>query len=179
MTLPATPSLWVQTWAPLIRQGGRVLDVACGNGRHAYWLAQRGYQVEAVDQDAALVEALQSKPGIHVRQQDLESGPWPYAEETFDGVVVTNYLHRPLFPVLISALRPRGVLIYETFAMGNERYGRPTRPEFLLMPGELLQTVRSKLRVIAYEDRFIDSPKPAMVQRICAVATQDLGDVWR
>ena len=106
---------------------------------------------------------------ITARCADLESAPWPYAGRTFAGIIVTNYLHRPLFPQLLAALAPGGVLIYETFAAGNERYGRPANPDFLLRPGELLEVVRGRLTVVAYEDLLVSVPKPARVQRICAV----------
>jgi len=146
-----------------------VLDVACGNGRHARYLAGRGHPVEAVDRDPAVLAGLAGAPGIAPRCVDLEGGPWPYEGQQFAGIVVANYLHRPLFPSLLQALAPGGVLIYETFAAGNERYGRPTNPAFLLKPGELLDVVRGRLRVIAYEELEVSDPRPAAVQRICAV----------
>jgi SAM-dependent methyltransferase len=164
-----TPSAWVCRWADRIAPGGRVLDVACGRGRHALWLAARGHPVEAVDRDPALLAELAATPGIVTRCADLESGAWPYVGQAFAAIVVVNYLHRPLFPHLLAALAPRGVLIYETFAAGNERYGRPANPDFLLRPGELLDVARSALRVLAYEDLFVADPKPAMIQRICAM----------
>lgn len=164
-----TPSAWVCRWAEHIPSGGRVLDLACGNGRHARWLAARGHPVEAVDRDAALMAELDTVPGITTRCADLESGPWPYAEQTFAGIVVVNYLHRPLFPHLLAAIAPGGVLIYETFAEGNARFGRPSNPNFLLRHGELLEVVRGSLRVLGYEDICVSDPRPAMVQRICAV----------
>ena len=162
-----TPSDWICRWAALIRAGGTVLDVACGGGRHAQWLAARGYGVEAVDRDPAVL-ALASIPGVTPRHADLESGPWPYPGRHFDGIAVANYLHRPLLPVLVDSLAPCGVLIYETFAAGNERYGRPGNPDFLLRPGELLETVRGHLRVVAYEHLHVIEPRPAMMQRVCA-----------
>jgi SAM-dependent methyltransferase len=163
------PSEWVQRWAPLIAPGGRVLDVASGSGRHARWLAQRGHPADAVDRDAEALATLADAPGVTTHCADLENGPWPLGAGRYAGVVVTNYLHRPLFPHLLAALAPRGVLIYETFAVGNERYGRPSNPAFLLKPGELLEVVRGRLRVIAYEDVHVERPKSAMVQRICAL----------
>ncbi len=163
------PSPWVTRWAPLVRAGGTVLDVACGGGRHARFFAARGHAVAAVDRDASALDALQGMANIAVTCADIEGGPWPYAGRTFDAVVVTNYLHRPLFPQLLTALAPGAVLMYETFALGNERYGRPSNPEFLLMPGELLDVVRAHMRVMAYEDVMVDAPKPACVQRICAL----------
>jgi SAM-dependent methyltransferase len=164
-----TPSAWVCRWAERIAPGGRVLDVACGGGRHARWLAARGHPVDAVDRDAALLAKLAATPGIATRCADLEGGAWPYAGQAFAAIVVVNYLHRPLFPHLLAALAPGGVLIYETFAAGNERYGRPANPDFLLRPGELLDVARGALRVLAYEDLFVAEPKPAMIQRICAM----------
>jgi SAM-dependent methyltransferase len=161
------PSGWICRWAALIPAGGTVLDVACGSGRHAQWLAARGYAVDAVDRDPAVL-ALASIPGVTPRHADIESGSWPYFGRRFAGITVTNYLHRPLLPVLVDSLAPGGVLIYETFATGNERYGRPSNPDFLLRPGELLEAVRGHLRVVAYEHLHVTEPRPAMVQRVCA-----------
>ncbi len=166
-----TPSAWVTRWAERVPAGGRVLDIACGNGRHARYFAARGHPVEAVDRNPAMLAALAGVPGITTRCADIEGGPWPYGGQRFAGIVVTNFLHRPLFPHLLSGLAPEGVLIYETFAAGNERYGHPSNPAFLLKPGELLEVVRGRLRVIAYEDLFVSDPKPAAVQRICALNT--------
>ena len=163
------PSAWVVRWADRVPAGGGVLDLACGRGRHARLFAARGHPVEAVDRDAAVLVPLAGIPGVTTRCADLEDGPWPYEGRHFAGVVVANYLHRPLFPRLLEALAPGGVLIYETFAAGNERYGRPSNPAFLLRPGELLDAVRGRLRVLAYEDLTVTEPKPACVQRICAV----------
>ena len=160
------PSPWVRRWAPLIRPGGGVLDVACGGGRHARWLAKLGFEVDAVDRDPALFS--DPPPGVTLLGADLEEGPWPYAGRRFAAIVVVNYLHRPLLPVLAASLEPGGVLIYETFALGNERFGKPSNPDFLLHPGELLEAVRGKLRVIAFEDLTVEEPKPAALQRVCA-----------
>jgi len=164
------PSAWVVRWADRVPEGGRVLDVACGSGRHARYFAARGCPVEAVDRDPAVLEGLSGIPGITVRCADLEGGPWPYEGQRFAGIVVTNYLHRPLFPHLLAGLAPGGVLIYETFAAGNERYGRPSNPAFLLKSGELQEMVRGRLRVVAYEELHVTDPKPAMVQRLCALS---------
>jgi len=164
-----TPSAWVIRWAERMPAGGRVLDVASGGGRHARYLAGRGHPVEAVDRDPAALSGLAGIPGVVTRCANLENGPWPYGGEQFAGVVVVNYLHRPLFPHLLAALAPNGVLIYETFAAGNERYGRPSNPAFLLQPGELLDVVKGRLRVIAFEDLYVSDPRPGMVQRICAI----------
>jgi SAM-dependent methyltransferase len=166
------PSPWVTRWAGLVPAGGRMLDLACGNGRHARYFAARGHPVEAVDRDADALASLAGLARIHTRCADLESGPWPCTGERFDGIVVANYLHRPLFPYLLASLAAGGILIYETFAQGNERYGKPSNPHFLFRPGELLELCRGRLRVIAYEDVTITAPKPAAVQRICAINAQ-------
>ena len=163
-----TASPWVKRWAPLIAPGGRVLDVASGAGRHARWLAARGYRVDALDRDAEALATLSDVPGVTPHCADIEGGPWPCERGVYAGVVVTNYLHRPLFAELFAALAPAGILIYETFAAGNERYGRPSNPNYLLQAGELLDVVRGRLRVLAFEDLEIQHPRPAMVQRICA-----------
>lgn len=180
MTLPHAsldkPSAWVARFAPLIPHG-EVLDLACGSGRHARLLAGLGYQVLAADRDAAALERAEGK-GIRTLQIDLENGTegrtsWPFEAGRFSGIVVTNYLHRPLFPHILASLAPDAVLIYETFAQGNEHFGKPSNPDFLLRPGELLEFARTdsspSLRVLAFEDGYIPVPKPAMVQRICAI----------
>jgi len=164
-----SPSAWVCRFAPLIHPGGRVLDLACGRGRHARYLAGLGFQVEAVDRDAEAVRSLAGVARVTARAADLEHARWPYRDQFFAAIVVTNYLHRPLFPHLIAGLADGGVLIYETFAAGNERYGRPSNPDFLLRSGELLDVVRGRLRVVAYEELYSAEPRPAIVQRICAV----------
>jgi SAM-dependent methyltransferase len=173
-----TPSLWVTRWAHLLEPGASVLDVASGSGRHARWFAARGHAVLAVDRDADALASLSACEGIDTLTADLENGaPWPLPKDrTFGAVVVTHYLHRPLFGHLIDALAPGGVLIYETFAAGNESVGKPSNPAFLLQPGELLDAVRGRLRVIAYEDGFLDAPRPAFVQRICAVRSLTIGN---
>lgn len=163
------PSAWVRRFAPVIAAGGAVLDLACGQGRHACHLAGLGYDVEAVDRDSAALGTLAGVAGIRTRRADLEASPWPYEAGRFDGIVVTNYLYRPLIADLLEALRPGGVLIYETFALGNEKLGRPSNPEFLLRPHELLQWVEGRLQVLAFEQGLVQTPKPAVIQRICAV----------
>ena len=164
------PSAWVVRWADRVPAGGRVLDVACGGGRHARYFAARGHPVAAVDRDTAALERLAGVPGVTALCANLEQGEWPYPGEQFAGIVVTNYLHRALFAWLLPALAPAGVLIYETFAEGNERFGRPSNPAFLLRPGELLDVARGRLRVLGYEDLYVSDPRPALVQRICAVS---------
>jgi len=174
-------SAWVKRFAPLIRAGGRVLDLACGTGRHARYLASRGHAVVAVDRDVAALEVLRqaahSRSGdsesglVETLQCDLESSPWPFDAASFDAVVVTNYLHRPLFTPILAALRPHGVLIYETFAVGHERHGRPRNPSFLLRRDELLQLIPGNWVVVAFEQGLEDGPQPAVTQRICAVQT--------
>lgn len=169
------PSPWVRRFAPHI-PAGRVLDLACGTGRHAKLLAWLGHAVTAVDRDAQALSAA-AAPGIDTLQIDLENGfnagmASLFAAGSFAGIVVTNYLHRPLFPHLLCSLAPGGMLIYETFAKGNERFGKPSNPDFLLETGELLEVVRRSaepMHVLAFEDGYVAEPKPAMVQRICAV----------
>ena len=161
------PSDWVRRWAPLVRPGGTVLDLACGSGRHVQWLAAQGFRVTGVDRDAAALQPLAAVAETVVA--DLEDGsPWPLPARRFDAVVVTNYLWRPLWPQLLAALAEGGVLIYETFAAGQQSVGRPSRAEFLLQPGELLRLCAG-LHTVAYEDGFMDAP-PRFVQRIAAVS---------
>jgi SAM-dependent methyltransferase len=153
------PSAWVTRWAALVTRGP-VLDLASGSGRHARLFSTNGFEVTAVDR------APQQIPGVRFVQADLEDGaPWPFAGQRFGAIVVTNYLHRPLFPSIAAALDEGGALIYETFMLGNERYGRPSNPNFLLRPGELLQAFGA-LTVVAFEQG--DSGK-AVLQRICVI----------
>ena len=160
------PSAWVQRWSHLVAQDARVLDVACGSGRHLRWFAQRGCRVTGVDRDAAALEASRSS-GAELIHSDIENGRWPLVQRRFDAVVVTNYLWRALLPQIVESVDAGGVLIYETFALGNERYGKPSNPDFLLRPGELLTLVQG-LRVVAFEDGF-ETPPERCVQRIVAV----------
>jgi len=153
-------------WTGLVPADATVLDVAAGGGRHTRFFFDRGHKVTAIDRD---VSALAAQPTVEIVQADLEDGsPWPLPGRTFGAVVVTNYLHRPLFPALLDALSPGGVLLYETFMEGNERFGRPSQPEFLLKDGELLELARGRFSVVAYEARMISEPKMAMIQRIAA-----------
>jgi len=165
----ATPSSWVMRFAPLIAAGGEVLDYACGGGRHARWLAQRGFRVEAVDKDGVALELLQGVPHLQTRQADLEQGPWPYGGRRFDAIVVCNYLFRPRFDLMLGMLSQGGVLIYETFMQGNERFGKPSNPDFLLAPNELLARLGQGWSIVAFEQGEVDAPKPAVIQRICAI----------
>lgn len=160
-------SPWVRRWAHLVPAGGAVLDVACGHGRHMRWFAQQGHPVTGVDRDPDAIAAVQGL-GEAV-QADIENGPWPLAGRAFAGVVVTKYLWRALLPQIVASVAPGGVLVYETFAQGNETVGKPSRPDFLLAPGELLQACQG-LRVVAYEDGFLADPD-RFVQRIAAVRT--------
>lgn len=162
------PSEWVARWARMIVPDGEVLDLACGSGRHTRFLSSLGFRVCAIDRDAQALGTLTDVAGVTVRATDLENGPWPLAGLQFDGVIVTNYLHRPLFPRILEVLSPTALLVYETFAAGNERFGRPSNPDFLLQPGELLDIVQGRLHVVAYEDLEVTTPKPARIQRICA-----------
>jgi SAM-dependent methyltransferase len=156
-------SPWVMRWAHLIGRGP-VLDVACGAGRHATLFAERGFEVVAVDKTDPIL------PGaIKFVKADLEdASPWPFAGQRFAGIVVTNYLYRPILPVLRDSLEEGGVLIYETFMMGNERYGKPSNPNFLLQPGELLQAFGA-LTVAGFEQGTLGGAKKAVVQRICVI----------
>ena len=161
-------SPWVRRWSHLIARDATVLDVACGQGRHARYLHDLGLRVVAVDRDDSALRALQGLQGVTTCVADIEACPWPFARAGFGAVVVVNYLHRPLFPSLIDALQQDGVLIYETFAEGNEHYGRPANPDFLLRRNELLERFGS-LQVVAFEQGLISAPKRAVIQRICAI----------
>jgi SAM-dependent methyltransferase len=157
------PSGWVLRWAPLVERGP-VLDLACGGGRHARLFASRGLEVVAVDRESQVFAEK-----VEFVQADLEDGsPWPLAGRRFAAIVVTNYLHRPLFPRIAESLEEGGVLIYETFMIGNEKYGRPSNPQFLLRPGELLEAFAT-LTPVGFEQGRVERPKPAMIQRLCAL----------
>lgn len=158
-------SAWVRRWSHLVAPGGAVLDVACGAGRHLRWFHARKHPVVGVDRAQDAIDSVASLGRMVCA--DIEGRPWPFDGETFAGVVVTNYLWRPLLPAIVAAVAPGGVLLYETFAAGNETVGKPSRPDFLLRPGELLAACAG-LRVVAYEDGFQDAPA-RFVQRIAAV----------
>ncbi|MBH1965345.1 MAG: class I SAM-dependent methyltransferase [Comamonadaceae bacterium] len=165
---PATaPSPWILRWTPLVPAGAPVLDVACGRGRHMKWFAEHGHAVTGVDRDPASIAAV-SHLGEAVLA-DIENGPWPLAGRQFGAVIVTNYLWRPLLPTLLDGVAEGGVLVYETFSAGNESVGKPSRPDFLLQPGELLQVCAGpQWRIVAFEDGFLADP-PRFVQRIATV----------
>ncbi len=163
------PSPWVRRFVPLLAAGGRVLDLAAGSGRHTRLLLQHGHRVTALDRDAEPLSRFLGDSSVEIIECDLETGgPWPFAGRTFEGVVVTNYLWRPRLEDIVASVAINGLLIYETFAEGNERFGRPRNPDFLLRPGELLDAVAGRLRVLAYEDLVLDDPRPCAIQRLCA-----------
>ena len=163
------PSPWIVRFAPLVPAGARVLDLASGHGRHARFFAARDARVLAVDRDAAVLASLRGVTNVTTRAIDLEGDVWPLTGERFDAIVVTNYLHRPRFPALLDALANDGVLLYETFAAGNEAYGRPCNPEFLLQRDELAERVRGRLVVVAFEQGRVEGARRAVVQRLAAV----------
>lgn len=168
MTAPhasLAPSAWVQRWSHLIKPGATLLDVACGTGRHVRWFAQRGCRVTALDRDAVALQPLQGLAEIRVA--DIEAAPWPLVERRFDAVLVTNYLWRELLPTIVDSVADDGVLIYETFAVGNETVGKPSNPKFLLRHAELLSAARD-LHVVAYENGCLTEPD-RFVQRLVAV----------
>lgn len=167
----------MQRFAPLIRAGGDVLDLACGGGRHARYLASLGCSVDAVDRDQVSLAALAQVAGVRPLAADLEGAPWPYGGRVWDGIVVTRYLYRPLFAILIASLREGGVLIYETFMVGNEHFGRPSNADFLLRPNELLTAFGKDLAVVAFEQGEVALPKPAVLQRLCALRASDSSQI--
>ena len=169
-TAVSEPSPWVVRWCLGLPRGARVLDVACGSGRHTRWLVAQGFEVTAIDRDAQAVAGLQAVAEVVVA--DLEQGSWPLPQRVFDVVVVTHYLWRPLVPTLRQVLAPAGRLVYETFALGQEQVGRPRRPQFLLQPGELLQICQG-MHVLAYEDGWLNSPARRL-QRVCALQGSQL-----
>jgi len=162
------PSPWIVKYVPLIPKNGRVLDLACGNGRHAIWLAKQGYQVDALDRDAKALANMAGIENINISIADLETGSWSGSGQRYDGIIVSRYLYRPLLSQLAKMLKPDGILIYETFMAGNERYGKPSNPDFLLLPNELLEIYSPLLSIIAFEQGEVKTPRPAVMQRICA-----------
>ena len=174
------PSAWIKRWSHLVAPGGGVLDVACGYGRHARWFYERNHPVALVDRAQAAINSIASIIPANACEAvvaDIENGPWPFAGRQFAAVVVTNYLWRPLFPTLLGSLQPGGVLIYETFTQGNETVGKPSRADFLLRPGELLEVCQA-LRVVAFEEGFqqaADGSAPQFIQRIAAVRATGAG----
>ena len=163
------PSAWIARFAHLVPEHAHVLDLAAGHGRHARLFASRGARVLAVDRDSGALATLAGVQGVETTTADLETGAWPLGDARFDAIVVANYLHRPLFPHLLAALADDGVLLYETFAVGNERFGRPSNPDFLLRAGELLDVVRGRLTVVAFDQGAVGGERPAVVQRLAAV----------
>ncbi len=162
-------SPWVRSHAGRIVPRSTVLDLACGNGRHARYLADLGHRVMATDIDLSGIGDLSADDRFELVEHDLEHAPWPFTGRRFGGIVVVNYLYRPLFPLLVKALADDGVLIYDTFATGNEHFGHPRNPAFLLDPGELLDVFAADLHVVAYDHGYVDMPRPAIRQRLCAV----------
>lgn len=163
------PSPWVRRHAGLIRAGGEVLDLACGNGRHARYLLSLNMRVTAVDLDISKIADLAENDRVELLQADLERDAWPLGQRRFDAIVVVNYLHRPLFPLLLQALGNDSVLIYDTFARGNEKFGSPRNPAYLLEPGELLAEFAPQLSVVAYEFGEVSEPKRTVRQGLCAI----------
>ena len=162
--MSGAPSAWLQRFAPATP--GTALDVACGSGRNLRWLVKAGWQVTGIDRDVAATAPLQSLAKIV--DADIEHGPWPLAGPQFDLVVVCNYLWRPLFDTIRSSVKPGGLLIWETFADGQQTIGRPSRPDFLLQRGELLRVCHD-WRIVAYEDLFEDGVNARFVQRVAAI----------
>jgi SAM-dependent methyltransferase len=166
---PANPAPWILRFAPLVQAGAPVLDLACGRGRHVRLFLERGHPVTAVDLDVSGLADLAGRPDLEIVQADLEQAPWPLPGRRFGAVVVVNYLWRSLLPIILEAVGENGVLLYETFAQGNEALGQPSNPDFLLRPGELLDIARGELQVVAYEHGRTEHPRPAVKQRLCAI----------
>lgn len=160
---------WVARFASLVPEGARVLDYACGSGRHARYFAARGAQVDAVDRDELALASLKGVAGVNPQLRDLEDGDWPFEPASYDVLIVTRYLHRPRFDAMLSLLAEGGVLIYETFMEGNERHGRPRSPDFLLKPNELLERTQDSFSIVAFEQGELGTPPVAVVQRLCAI----------
>ncbi len=167
---PDGPSPWIRRFAPLAMPGGTVLDLASGRGRHGRYFRARGHPITFADIDVSGLADLAAASGVEIVAGDLEgAAPWPFAGRQFDVIVVVNYLYRPHFPLYVKALAPGGLLLHETFAHGNERHGRPRKPDFLLRPGELAAEYGERLHVVAYEHGLETAPGPAVRQRIACV----------
>ncbi|MEH6528265.1 MAG: class I SAM-dependent methyltransferase [Sneathiella sp.] len=165
--IPVSP--WIRKHSALLPKEHPVLDVACGTGRHSFYMQELGYDVVAVDKDTTEVIAHQPMSNISVIEADLENQPWPFSEQMFSGIIVVNYLHRPIFQNIFDSLVPGGVLLYDTFARGNEKFGRPRNPDFLLAPKELKTLCGESFDVIDYFHGPITGPAPAMRQSIAAI----------
>lgn len=173
---PSAASPWIRRYAHLIAPAAPVLDLACGGGRHARLLARRGHPVLAVDRDPLALATLAGEPGVTTLQRDLETGPWPLGHDRYGAVIVARYLHRPIMAALVAAVADDGVLLYETFAQGNEAFGKPSNPDFLLRESELLDWVSPGLRIVAFEQgREQVGGRGMVVQRIAAVGR---GRAW-
>lgn len=162
------PSFWIKRHIDRVRPGGHVLDVAAGGGRHVDLCRLLGLRVTAVDRDVSGLDRLAGDAAVRIVEADLEAGTWPLGKGAFDGVIVTNYLWRPTIPDVLGAVAPGGLLLWETFATGNERFGRPRNPDFLLGPNELLHAVLPGFEVLAFESVVDEGPEPAAWQRIAA-----------
>ncbi len=166
------PCTWFVHFAALVRPATRVLDLACGHGRHARFFAEHGARVTAVDRDAAALLSLATTQNVTTEHRDLEADPWPYSVASFDAIIVCNYLWRPTFASLLATIKPGGALLFETFMDGNERYGKPSRPDFLLRSNELLTLTRDTFCVVAFEegDELDATGQPyAVKQKIAAI----------
>lgn len=169
------PSPWIERFLATVKPGGTVLDVACGSGRHIAAAADRGLLVTGIDRTISGARHLAAIDGVELREADLESGaPWPFEPGSFDCVIVANYLWRPILDDIVATVRRSGVLIYQTFAVGNERFGKPSNPDYLLRPGELLDAVAGRLTPIAYEHLRLQNPD-RVVQRMCALGPDHEG----
>ena len=171
------PSEWIREHTKLISPGGSVLDLACGSGRHTSFLLKRGNNVTALDRDISQLKDVPETKNLKILEHDLEGAlRWPFAPQAFDGIIVANYLYRPLFSEIVKSLAPQGILIYQTFAVGNEKYGHPRNPQYLLSKDELLQVFGKRLHVVKYSHGLIKRPFPAVMQSICCINNTELND---